>query len=325
MTKSIKHTNKIFVLILSVIMCILMAVPALAAYDSGAVIDTSHKGSLYIDYKDNIDGDDPIAGAEFTIYKVADIVDYGRYESLIPSLTTFDDIDAADVLDTVKSAYANGQVVGGYTTTGPTTAYGQLNFQNLDLGLYLLEESKPAVEHFASIPTFVALPHMNDNFTEWIYDITVEPKALPGGDLIIKKTVGGDAGETNRDFNFVVTFKNYAEPLNYNKSNGQKGTLKSGDTITLKHNESIIIDTIPVGTEYTVTEKEANTDGYTTTITGGTGNIRRTVQCVASFDNTKRTTVNTGDNYVLYISAAICFMAFLFALLLVDRLVHSKD
>ena len=320
-----KNTKKIFVALLTYILAVMMVIPAFAAYDSDAVVDPSLKGSLYVDYKENIDGDDPIAGAEFTLYQVARLGDYGQYISMIPSVDTFDDIHAEDILDIVKEAYESGSVEGGYTAKAVTTAEGMLNFQGLEHGLFLLEESKPAIEHFATIPTFVALPHMNDNFTEWVYNITVEPKPLPGGDLIIEKTVQGDNGEVNRDFHFIVTFKDYDEPLHYKKSDGTEGTLKSGDTVALKHKESIIIDTIPVGTEYTVKEVEANQDGYTTTVDGSTGNIRRTVQSRAQFVNYKKKPIDTGDSYMFFISAGICMLSLLLALLLTIKISRTQE
>ena len=71
---------------------------------------------------------------------------------------------------------------------------------------------------------------------------------------------------------------------------GTKGTVKSGGSVKLKSGETATIDTIPVGTTYTVKESEANADGYKTTVTGETGTIKRTVKAEADFTNHKDAT-----------------------------------
>ncbi len=98
-------------------------------------------------------------------------------------------------------------------------------------------------------------------------------------DLGIKKIVKGSDGETNRDWNFKITLTppsgstlDNSYPYTGSKQGNLKLTKNSDGTfsgkITLKHNESIVIEGLPEGTKYVIEEVESNQEGYTTTVDG---------------------------------------------------------
>ncbi|MDD4510348.1 MAG: DUF5979 domain-containing protein, partial [Oscillospiraceae bacterium] len=80
---------------------------------------------------------------------------------------------------------------------------------------------------------------------------------MPTGKLLIEKTVTG-IGDTEKEWTFNVTFSNDGS---YSYTGSKTGTITSGDSIKLKHGESVTISNIPVDVTYTVTEDEANQDG----------------------------------------------------------------
>lgn len=303
-------------------------------------IDTSLTGTVRLDYQDaDEEGSAPVAGAEFTFYKVADIdtvlteeqetaskaekaaskaesaassakADTGSAAEstaestistaeksvllkgavlvpLIDGVEISADTDPASIEEEVVKAYQS-DVEKGATYTGTTGKDGTATVTDMDLGAYLAVETKPAAEHFASTPFLFMLPYTTGG-TTWTYGVSAQPKPLPAGDLVLKKTVTGTAGDTKKDFNFVVTFSKDGT-YHYTKSDGTKGTVKSGGSVKLKSGETATIDTIPVGTTYTVKESEANADGYKTTVTGNTGTIKRTVKAEADFTNHKDAT-----------------------------------
>ena len=301
-------------------------------------IDTSLTGTVRLDYQDaDEEGSAPVAGAEFTFYKVADIDTVlteeqetaSKVESttskaesaasnreaassaesmaestastaeksvllkgavlvpLIDGVEISADTDPASIEEEVVKAYQS-DVAKGAMYTGTTGKDGTATVPDMDLGAYLAVETKPAAEHFASTPFLFMLPYTTGG-TTWTYGVSAQPKPLPAGDLVLKKTVTGTAGDTKKDFNFVVTFSKDGT-YNYTKSDGSKGTVKSGGSVKLKSGETATIDTIPVGTTYTVNESEANADGYKTTVTGETGTIKRTVKAEADFTNHKDAT-----------------------------------
>lgn len=123
------------------------------------------------------------------------------------------------------------------------------------------------------------------------------------GALEIRKEVSGNRGETDREFHFTVTLTgastagtqvadvdgNYTAV--YTKQDGMTGqkpiTFTDGKSaeFTLKHNESLVIQGLPAGLRYEVTEVERNTNGYSTTGTGWTGTIPAGDTAQAEFEN----------------------------------------
>ena len=94
-----------------------------------------------------------------------------------------------------------------------------------------------------------------------------------GALTLSKKLEGGDT-EAEREFTFVVTLTG----VDGSRLSGEYKVISPDTTeetvtftngtaeFTLKGGESVIIQEIPAGTAYTVTETEANQDGYTTTV-----------------------------------------------------------
>lgn len=123
-------------------------------------------------------------------------------------------------------------------------------------------------------------------------------------DLAIEKTVTGDAADPERKFTFEVVFTYdkdmpagstgpYAYKV-YQKGDGDEadalvkddGEISStGGTISLTGGQYAVIEGLPTGTEYTVTEQEANEDGYVTTATGDEGTVTVGGENKASFTN----------------------------------------
>ena len=138
-------------------------------------------------------GNPPIAGVTFTIKQVNTI-----------DLTTQAGWNAADALSTTYNTAAPNNpgdaetaVTGaGYTlgagSSQTTDAAGKVDFTNLPLGLYLVEETNAPAGVTPSAPFLVTLPLTDpDNLNAWMYDVYVYPKNAITG---ITKTVDdGDA------------------------------------------------------------------------------------------------------------------------------------
>ncbi len=122
--------------------------------------------------------------------------------------------------------------------------------------------------------------------------------------LTIEKTVTGDAADPERQFTFEVGFT-YDEDMPagstgpytdtvYQKGEGDAADVpvkenieipSTGGTIFLTGGQYAVIEGLPAGTAYTVTEKEANEDGYVTTATGEEGTVTVGEENKASFTN----------------------------------------
>jgi len=107
--------------------------------------------------------------------------------------------------------------------------------------------------------------------------------------LVIGKTVTGTAGDPEQEFTFTLKLfdKNGEEVTESFPYDGSKtGTIKSGESVKLKHGESIKIYDIPLDVQYAVVE--SGNEGYTvkTKNTSGTiDEIGRTAQFTNHKDN----------------------------------------
>lgn len=131
---------------------------------------------------------------------------------------------------------------------------------------------------------------------------TTDPGFKPAvGTLTISKTVraANDPNapvDTEKAFDFKVNLKDKAGNTltgNYAYTIGEeKGTLSSGTAFQLKHGQSIVIDGLPVGATYEVSEKP--TDGYTATAEGAEGIISAN-GAAATFTNSYSAAVSQGS------------------------------
>ena len=103
------------------------------------------------------------------------------------------------------------------------------------------------------------------------------------GNLSVAKTVAGNNGDTSKAFNFTVT-------LGDTGINGTFGDMTFANgvaTFVLKHGESKTAVGLPAGITYTVTEAEADKDGYTTTSVNASGSIIKNNTAAVTFTNTR--------------------------------------
>ncbi len=113
------------------------------------------------------------------------------------------------------------------------------------------------------------------------------------GDLIVNKTVNGNAGDTTKDFNFTVT-------LSDNTISGTYGNMEFKDGIAnfmLKHNESKTATGLPVGINYTV--KESNNDGYIVESQNANGTITGNKISSVKFTNTNNSSNLTAGSLIV--------------------------
>ena len=105
------------------------------------------------------------------------------------------------------------------------------------------------------------------------------------GNLTISKTVTGVGADPAKKFNFTVTFSGASGSYHYTGNGVPDGTIKSGDTVSLAHGQTIPIAGRPAGAGYAVTEADYTGVGYTTSSTGASGTIPTGGAQTAAFTN----------------------------------------
>lgn len=122
------------------------------------------------------------------------------------------------------------------------------------------------------------------------YDgFTIENVAF--GSLCVTKHVAGSAAEKDRPFTFTVTLDDTSIQGDY----GEMTFVNGVSTFTLTHGQACTASGLPADVGYTVTEAEADQDGYRTTSSGAEGTIAAADTATAAFVNHKDITPATGD------------------------------
>ena len=132
-------------------------------------------------------------------------------------------------------------------------------------------------------------------------DVTVKVKNdRIVGNLAVQKTVAGNAGETDREWEFTIELRNANGTALSGSFPYKGGSIEGVDqptdgmltfdsagkaTISLKHGQKITIEGIPANVTYTVTETEAN--DYIITFDGDKGTILANNTATAAFTNTR--------------------------------------
>ena len=179
----------------------------------------------------------------------------------------------------------------------------QYTFKNLEVDVdgnlvheYKVEEDVPS----GYTPTYSAEYKPEAGNNQLIaFDITNKGEWKPAEkSLKVNKTVEGQGADTNKEFEFTITFEPGNKEIPYAITpNGANGTIKDGSgKFTLKHGQTATFTGIPEGTKYTVVETEDN--DYTTNPANRThsGKIESENDAEANFINTKKATPSIGTS-----------------------------
>ena len=273
MKKGMKKFKKLLAgLLAGAMMLGSMSATAFAAQTTTPTIDTTKTGSLTI-HKYEYNGTDithkgtgsendtvpegaiALAGAGFTIYKVADAADLEDYYSTTPTTLPAVD-DYVDDNGKIKSAYSSKKV-GEEVKTGTD---GTATFTDLELGFYVvIETSTPDKVTTPAAPFLVSIPMTTVNGDSWLYDVHVYPKnkTTYGGVTLEKK---GKDGAKLQGVTFVLQKKNTTT----NKWDDVTTNESTGETLTLKtdNNGQINVDGLSQGTYRFIETDRGNNDGY---------------------------------------------------------------
>lgn len=158
--------------------CVLMLLCAVSiSVSAHDVPDLSRSGTIHITMRH---GDVTIPGGTLTVYRVGMIYeDNGNYgyvltEEFAESNISLVNIQSAELASDL-SDYAQTNSIPGETKTIDENA--QVNFENLELGLYLFVQYEAAEGYNLANPFLVSVPAVVDG--QYIYDVDGTPKLDP--------------------------------------------------------------------------------------------------------------------------------------------------
>lgn len=166
-------------------LAVLMLLPGQSA--AAGKIDLNQTVSLTISYMDKTT---PIAGAQFDLYLVATVDEYGELTRNDAVLKDSYPLDLAIRGENDEAWRSFAVALAGYigrdqtapTDSGKTNEQGQLSFpakgNPLKPGLYLVLGHRQAQNgyYYDAAPFLVMLPELNRDANDWNYAVTVKPK-----------------------------------------------------------------------------------------------------------------------------------------------------
>ena len=334
--------SKTFLMVVSIFTMILTLLP-ISAMAENVTYRSDEKGKITINYYDDNLRTKPTVDSHWRLYKVGDVtytygdknVDALTITSLIDGLEISRETKANEVLDkleykiiTESKIEMTGKDVKGQELTyfdGTTDEKGVIEFKDLEQGIYLGVETQAARHHNRSTPFLISIPNTDETGRISSLEATIEPKPVLAGDLVISKQLHGNAAEIAYQWTMELTLPegtyhyktNEMKKYGNTYSKGQDGYCKSGDKIKIYAGEDLTIYDIPSGKEYSISETEANAQGYQTRYERKDGVIEAYKPISVVVHNTKNKDVKTdaGANTMLYTGVGVAAGALLIVIL----------
>lgn len=196
---------------------------------------------------------EPLGNAHFALYR--GIQGIGGYVKDIRPVSGYDNLitDSNGMVSFPDKILLPGRYY--LTEIAPPKDYQPLE---TDI-IFTLSETGDFIINSAEHKSFLT----TDVTDEVIYSLNIPNTYVPPlAELTVTKTVQGNFGNINKDFTFTLTVEGASDADEYEWSkNGilQKVKLRSGETFTLKHNDTCMI-VLPKGKNVTVYE---NSENYT--------------------------------------------------------------
>lgn len=137
-------------------------------------LDFTKKGSIEITLIEK-EEQTKINGAELTIYKIADAKEenhnlvFEYVNELSDCKVSLDNLDNDNISEEINKCL-NASVKG----ISLVTEDGKVNFEDLDLGLYLVKQTNKVEGYSVITPYLVMIPRVIND--EWTYNVTSKPK-----------------------------------------------------------------------------------------------------------------------------------------------------
>ncbi len=231
-----------------------------------AYIDVYNKPFIFkIMKKDNQNADLMLQGAHFSLYKQANTSISGYVKNKSP-MTGFEDFSTNGEGEVVVTGEDSGRAM----TPGEKGSVYFLTEISAPSGYAKLEDDIIFRLSPLGQPTLIQGVGGDEDIDQiveledcYVYTLSV-PNEKTAVNLTVTKKVEGSLGDKSKEFTFTLTVADASEIDEYEWSkNGEEQAekLKSGDTFTLRHKDSVTI-ALPPGVDITIAEDNPASQGY---------------------------------------------------------------
>lgn len=343
-----KRKNKLMLGLLSGMLCLTASpISVFAEGDTTAKTEdetdsityrSNETGKITVKYYDDATQKTPTVGSKWRLYKVADVT-YTNAEMTIDGLEITSLIDGLDITASTTAEDVEKKIE--YTTVseskitltgkdtngkelkyveGTTDKNGSIVFDNLEQGVYFGIEVESPDDHNRSTPFLVSIPNTDETGKVSSLEATIEPKAVLAGDLTVDKELHGNATDAAHQWTMELTLPEgtyHYSTTATSRGKAQDGYCKNGDKIKIYAGETLSVDNIPAGSDYKITESEANANGYSTKYDNQSGKVEAYKDINVKVHNTKNKDVktSTGSNTLMYVGIGTIAGALLIVIL----------
>lgn len=255
---------KAFAVLLSAMMALGTGITARA--DTGEVyktqamedLDTEKPSSLTINFHTSeASGEKPISGAQFSVYKVADVsvskLGDGNTTYMLTEYFAGAEVNGKEVSFPGMDAEASNEAAEAFAkvvaeeslradSTGTTDDKGVARFESLPNGAYLVCETaatgmagnyKPLAPYLVLVPGIIPSKD-SSKFNSWEYNVTsepkpqIDPKSGAVVDIPVTKIVTGSQAPTDAAFRFELKAADAASPMPSDSKDGVRELTVSG-------------------------------------------------------------------------------------------------
>lgn len=322
-----KRVKRLFACLLALTMILGLSATAFAATKQ----ETTNGGTVKFtkEYKLNGAGESPKETFNFTIVKAGDVVDGGEGSESQRLPTMKSGAVFSKGAATTEGAQTDAEVqlpeytaVGTYSYTisenAGTTAGVTYDDSTVTMKVTVINGTNAGEYAIGGVVFYKNEDKIDTGKAGGVNNSAAFTNTYTANTLNITKTVEGNLGDKNREFDFKVILKRPADKtvesvVTLKKSDGtsENVTVSGTATFKLKHGATASIENLPAGVEYEV-EETAVTD-YTTTSENASGTMDATAR-TATFTNTKNGKIDTGvylDNlpYLLVFAGVLVIAA----------------
>lgn len=160
-----------------IVVCLIILSASVNAFAQNDNFPANEKGTLIVNlnHKGNA-----IPDGEFTLYCVAllkkDGETYLATKDFKECNINFNNLDDNNLPNYIYEYILINEIKG---TVKPVNYKGEVRFEELENGLYLVVQTKGSLGFKAPTPFLVEMPNYNSQTNEWEYNVEAKPKALP--------------------------------------------------------------------------------------------------------------------------------------------------
>lgn len=184
---------------------------------------------------------------------------------------------------------------------------GEVKFALNEGGTYLIVQSRQSKGYLPVTPVLVSLPASDSNYEGYYAMVKPKIERIIYHSATITKKVTGNMGSRAEAFNITLSAPSLADTSVENKDGTSYRFDENGNLrFALKDGQSLVLDSVPEGTLYSVKEDDYSSEGYATSYENQ--NVTLLKDTTTTVTNDRKVALPTGHRETMTIGIAGCIL-----------------